>query len=202
MAENKKYLGNERGFTLVEIAIVLVIIGLLIGGVLKGQSMIRNAKVKRIKQDIDSIVAATYGYQDKYGYLPGDDPTNRTAAQPASLGATSCTGGNGDGYIYGATTEQPCAFQELYGAGFMSGNPGDHNATTTPPRHPFGGRYIITYGTHNGFFGNYIYVDNIPFDIVQEMDEKYDDGIWNSGAIQASTAYTTANNKDIYWYAF
>ena len=63
----------RKGFTLVELSIVLVIIGLLIGGVLKGKSMIDNAKVKRIKSDIDGIVAATYGYQDKYGFLPGDD---------------------------------------------------------------------------------------------------------------------------------
>ena len=64
----RKSLKKEKGFTLVEIAIVLVIIGLLLAGILKGQAMIKQAKVKRLKADIDSIVASVYSYQDKYGY--------------------------------------------------------------------------------------------------------------------------------------
>ncbi len=192
---------DQRGFTLVEIAIVMVIIGLLLGGILKGQAMIENAKVKRIKKDVDSIVAATYGYQDKYGVLPGDDPADRKAAPPASLGATGCTGGNGDGY-FSAGLEQVCAWQELYGAGFLNGDASDHTEATTAKRHPFGGRYLFRYGTHNNMYGNYIFIDNVPFDIAQELDEKYDDGIYNSGTIQANGDYTTAGNRDMYWYAF
>ena len=72
-----KRTSNQKGFTLVEIAIVLVIIGLILGAILKGQSMIENAKLKRIKSDIDSLVAGVYGYQDKFNHLPGDDPTNQ-----------------------------------------------------------------------------------------------------------------------------
>ncbi len=47
---------KQKGFTLVEIAIVLVIVGLLIGGVLKGQEMITNAKLKRIESDNAGLV--------------------------------------------------------------------------------------------------------------------------------------------------
>ena len=64
---------KQKGFTLVEIAIVLVIVGLLIGGVLKGQEMITNAKLKRIESDNAGIAAAMFSYQDRYLQLPGDD---------------------------------------------------------------------------------------------------------------------------------
>ena len=64
---------RQDGFTLVEIAIVLVIIGLLLGGILKGQEMITQAKIKNVIADISGVSAAMYGYQDRYRALPGDD---------------------------------------------------------------------------------------------------------------------------------
>src|SRR6516164_11396797 len=69
---------RQAGFTLVEIAIVLVIIGLLLGGVLKGQELIESAKVKNIGQDFRAISIAVLTYQDKYRALPGDDPKATT----------------------------------------------------------------------------------------------------------------------------
>src|SRR6266446_7923452 len=62
-----------QGFTLVEIAIVLVIIGLLLGGILKGQEMITQARIKNIINDFNGITAAMNSYQDRYRALPGDD---------------------------------------------------------------------------------------------------------------------------------
>ena len=64
---------RQAGFTLVEIAIVLVIIGLLLGGILKGQEMIIQAKVKNSITDFSGVSAAYYGYQDRYRAIPGDD---------------------------------------------------------------------------------------------------------------------------------
>ncbi|MEE8530235.1 MAG: prepilin-type N-terminal cleavage/methylation domain-containing protein, partial [Nitrosomonadaceae bacterium] len=68
----KKILKNRQsGFTLIEIAIVLVIIGLLLGGVLKGQEMINSAKVKNIANDFRQIPVYIYGYQDRFRAIPG-----------------------------------------------------------------------------------------------------------------------------------
>ena len=54
---------NQRGFTLVEIAIVLIIIGLLLGGALKGQELITQARIKSVAADFSNITVAIYGYQ-------------------------------------------------------------------------------------------------------------------------------------------
>ncbi len=88
---------QQKGFTLVEIAIVLVIIGLLLGGILKGQEMITQAKIKNVVADFSGISAAYYGYQDRYRALPGDDLNAATRwATP-----TAATNGNGDGVVAG-----------------------------------------------------------------------------------------------------
>jgi len=68
-----------QGFTLVEIAIVLVIIGLLLGGILKGQEMITQAKIKNVIADFSGVSAAYHGYQDRYRAIPGDDPNGGDA---------------------------------------------------------------------------------------------------------------------------
>jgi len=189
---------KRRGFTLVELSIVLVVIGLLLGGVLKGKAMIENAKLKRVKSDIDGIVSATYGYQDKYNALPGDDPADRST----ELGATSCDGGNGNGVFAGAK-EYACAWQELVGAGLISGDAGQHDEALVAKRSPFGGRYLFRYGTHGNKNGNYIFIDNMPSDVIKSLDQKYDDGVYNTGDIQASGDYpATPVNRDTYWYAF
>ena len=77
------YRTSNRGFTLIEIAIVLVIIGLLLGGVLKGQELINNAKVKSYATDFRNIPIMIYGFQDKFRALPGDDARIGTALSRA-----------------------------------------------------------------------------------------------------------------------
>ena len=62
----------QSGFTLIEIAIVLLIIGLLLGGVMKGQSMINSARVRSIANDLSGIEAGWISFQDRYRSLPGD----------------------------------------------------------------------------------------------------------------------------------
>ncbi len=60
---------KQKGFTLVEIAIVLVIVGLLLGGVLKGQELIKSAKVKAVLSDVNAYRVAILSYEDRYGNL-------------------------------------------------------------------------------------------------------------------------------------
>jgi prepilin-type N-terminal cleavage/methylation domain-containing protein len=91
------------GFTLVELAIVLTIIGLLIGGVLKGQEMIENAKITATISAVQGYQAAVNTYRDRYDQLPGDmaAATNRL---PGCTAAAFCVSGNGNSIIGVATS--------------------------------------------------------------------------------------------------
>lgn len=90
---------KQSGFTLIELAIVLVIIGLLLGGVLKGQELINSAKVKNLAADFKNTQVFVYGYQDKYKAIPGDDPGADTRF---GTDGKKASGGSKSGVIEGA----------------------------------------------------------------------------------------------------
>ena len=172
----------KRGFTLVEIAIVLVIIGLLLGGVLKGQGLIDSAKVKNIIQQSNSLSAAVNSYQDKFRALPGDDVQG-------TLHAPGATGnGNGDGQI----TEYLLAPQHLALSGFITGS---FNGTTDFMTSAQGGAVYIYNDVVGGRGGNGIRIDNLPDTFAQEIDSKLDDGKPDSGNVRSTGPYT--NNGTI-----
>lgn len=118
---------NQSGFTLIEIAIVLVIIGLLLGGVLKGQELINSAKVKNLANDFRTIPVFIYGYQDKFRAIPGDDGA---AASHVANATSPVTGGGqtvNNGVIEGAwdtvtaTDESMLFWQHVRLAGLAAG---------------------------------------------------------------------------------
>src|SRR5437879_12459946 len=122
---------TDAGFTLVEIAIVLVIIGLLLGGILKGQEMITQAKIKNVINDFNGITVAITSYQDRYRALPGDDKnaTARWTIQaPASgdgngviAGLYNANDTSGTGGAPAAAAESNLFWQHLRIAGFVPG---------------------------------------------------------------------------------
>ena len=88
---------KQVGFTLVEIAIVLVIIGLLLGGILKGQEMINSARARHLADLTGDIPAAYYGFMDRFNRIPGDwDSASATSAigVPVNNGGNPATTGN------------------------------------------------------------------------------------------------------------
>ena len=86
---------KESGFTLVELAIVLVIIGLIIGGVLVGQDLIRAATIRSVVTDVEKINAAATTFRNKYNGLPGD--LLNTKAADFGLNVTTSADGNRNG---------------------------------------------------------------------------------------------------------
>lgn len=190
----KKIKDDEAGFTLVEIAIVMVIIGLLIGGVLKGQAMIQNAKVKRVVKQADELRAAVLTFYDKYGVFPGDESL---AAIPPN-GADN--EGNGDGQITG--TEIFELFNDLGLAGLVSGT---YNGTSDLPFHAFGNTVDVAWVDPPPAAAppaHYIRFSNLPAEVSLEIDTKYDDGVFSTGAIVASANYTTGTNIATLWMQF
>jgi prepilin-type N-terminal cleavage/methylation domain-containing protein len=178
---------RQTGFTLVEIAIVLVIIGLLLGGILKGQEMIVQAKIKNAMADFSGISAAYHGYQDRYRKIPGDDNT--------ATRWTTGTVGDGNGVIAGAynasctaagvTTESCLWWQHLRLAGFVAGN------GATQPTNAFAGMIGVQTGNTsggsvmNGFASLIICSANIPDKVAIAIDTSMDDGISSTGGVRA-----------------
>lgn len=188
---NKK---NEAGFTLVEIAIVLVIIGLLVGGILKGQSMIQSARVKRVVKQADELKAATYSFFDKYGMLPGDENLPNT-----DQGLPPGDSHNGDGTGQISIDEADMLFEDLVLGGFISGNY-DGSGEGSIPRHAFGDTYRIYWANPGNGAAHNIRFDNLPWDVCLEIDIKYDDGVYNSGSIRGNEDYLEASSPVSYFY--
>ncbi len=184
---------NQRGFTLVEIAIVLVIIGLLLGGVLKGQEMITNAKVRNLADQSSGIKAAFFAFQDRYKALPGD----YNLADQNISGVPVGSNGTGNGQIT-TGAERGRVWLHLAAAGFITGNydggtvSGTNNgwncASTRCPANAFGGNMNLGFGSesagttgqsHELWTGR-----NIPVAAIAELDRKIDDGIPGTGIFQ------------------
>jgi prepilin-type N-terminal cleavage/methylation domain-containing protein len=189
---------RQKGFTLVEIAIVLVIIGLLLGGILKGQEMITQAKIKNSIADFSGISAAYHGYQDRYRAIPGDDPN---ATRWATLGRA----GDGNGVVAGtynaacptgagqpaAGTAESCLFwNDLRLSGFVSGN------GTQQPFNAFTGLIGVQTGDGagavalSGFSGLIICSANIPDKVAIAMDTQMDDGTITTGTVRGQLQAT------------
>jgi prepilin-type N-terminal cleavage/methylation domain-containing protein len=159
-------LARQSGFTLVEIAIVLVIIGLLLGGVLKGQELIENARIKSIVNDMKAVQAAHNGYLDRYRLLPGDD-TNVAMNNRGWAGAGF--GGDGDGIleVTGAQTfanggESRSYWRGLRASLLLAGDPVGAAGAAGLPRHGGGGLLGIATGTIYGQTGTFVCASDLP----------------------------------------
>lgn len=103
---------KQAGFTLVELAIVMVIIGLLIGGILKGQELITNASISSTAAKLKAFESAFMTFQDTYKQKPGD-MQRATSKIPECAGWSSCRNGNGDGFIHYSNSIQTTALASV-----------------------------------------------------------------------------------------
>ncbi len=187
---------RQAGFTLVEIAIVLIIVGLMLGGVMKGQELIDNAKVKNLSADFRNVPIFLYTYQDKFRALPGDD-----ASVDAHLGAKLCPSGcrasnavQGNGIIEGAWNsaakgdESFRFWQHVRLAGLAAG-PTDVNDPDYLPRNVLGGEIGIASASSSPIAtlrGTYVVCSRgVLGKFVKQIDIALDDGNPATGSFQA-----------------
>ena len=184
---------KQRGFTLVEIAIVLVIIGLLLGGILKGQELITSARVRNIADQNSGVQAAYYGFIDRYRQVPGDwNATNAAQAIPDVN-----TGGDDSGRLDGtnAWVEALALWEQLSKSGFIQGSyPGGTaqptSASNSAPRNAFNG-YLFLFRTADYDDPgtavdrlNVVLGAGIPVNVLRELDPKVVDGLPESGVLR------------------
>jgi prepilin-type N-terminal cleavage/methylation domain-containing protein len=194
---------RQSGFTLVEIAIVLVIIGLLLGGVLKGQEMIQNAKVKNAVNDVNGVKAAYNSYIDTFKRVPGDDgPLATLTARGGSWATAGIAAGTNNGVlattvaqVFGAGGESTTFWQHLRASGLLTGNPGSVGVAAIP-RNSFDGLMGVLAGLAapiTGANGNSICLSQVPGKAARAIDLQIDDGVTDAGSVRATLGVSGAN---------
>lgn len=202
---------QQSGFTLVEIAIVLVIIGLLLGGVLKGQELINSAKVKNMVGDFRTVSSLVYGYQDRFRAFPGDRTQvqldadfppagTATACAPAAAGLCAQNNGridgnwNAGGAGTGVATDESSVFWQHVRLANLATGPTALADANYRPRNADGGFIGIESGIDAagapapfiaGMRGSfYICSDGILGRYAKQIDSTMDDGNTAGGSVQ------------------
>lgn len=202
---------NQDGFTLVEISIVMIIVGLLIGGTFGGMKLIENMQVNKTVQDLKSVESAALTFKDTYGRLPGDI-VNPAARLPNCTVAPCATGGNGDRRLdaslgtddaIAATNERFTFWQHLQAADLVSlgvKNTTDMNFGEGQPEAAIGGGARVTSREgamgfcNTQFQGSHITVtgiasgalnvaDSVSCSNIESVDRKMDDGVVSGGNV-------------------
>ncbi len=187
----------QAGFSLIELAIVLIITGLLMGGVLKGKDLIESARLKRVMSQLNELRMATSAFLDKYDALPGD--FNKASLQIKA----DLRDGNGNGVVEGAglaTGSEALAFwSHLANAGFI-GSPGLEGEQNVgdfgkgAPESSLGGGFTVENNPH-GLSGLWFVLGKKNGDHgdgglltpaqAMSIDKKMDNGYPNSGKVRA-----------------
>lgn len=194
---------NSKGFTLVELAIVLIIIGILLGAILKGQELVDNAKIKRAVSDMNSIFVAYNGYIDRYQRKPGDDGPLLTLQARGGSWATVTATGNSNGTLdataantfANAGVETTSFWQHIKAADFVPGTITAAGAAALPNNGFNGlvGVFNNTTALTGGASGVNVCLSQVPGKAAAALDKQLDDGDPTAGSIRATLGTAGTN---------
>lgn len=175
-------LSHEKGFTLVELAIVMMIIAFLLGGVFKAMQMIENARVKQIGKDLIDFKISYYSYLDRLGKYPGNGVD---ITHVIDMDVVNVVDGD--------------FFQDLFDEGFI-GSPNPNYDYVQPGHYfvtnlPSTGTVSLTGGTILG--KNQACVTLIESDYAKHLDNDLDDGVWNTGDVRVEADFSTADSHTL-----
>ena len=194
---------HKRGFTLIELSVVLIIIGILLAaGYNRYESSINSAKIVDTVSILNNLSSATKEYKAKFRSLPGDDPTASTSM--SGLAATENGNGNGEVEI----AELMLVSKHLSIAGITKGGQGNllmaapfsgqfgriwivSAALATSGNSPCSGGTPVNNSTPLSNARNVVLFENLPGDVAMAIDQKLDDGVFNTGNIRGSAIYGT-----------
>jgi prepilin-type N-terminal cleavage/methylation domain-containing protein len=184
----KNGIKNSKGFTLVEIAIVLIVIGLIVVGVLKGSVLIESAKYKSLLKSVTDYQEMVGKFQEKYQALPGDI-TKSNIGRLLNNSLTN-TGGSGNGKI-GLSKEETNVWVHLQAAGYLSTDISSGN-----PKHAFSGNVKIYWDSNvKGERGNWLVLENLPVGIAKRLDRDMDDGKPFTGSVRKKSNACTSGGE-------
>ena len=170
---------NKEGFSLLELAIVLVIIGVIMGAIMQGQKIYYNAKINRVISDLKNYKQFFLTYYDSYLMYPGDE-------NDPNFPSGDTFNGNHNGLI--DTNEAENVWEDLY-----------HAMDVVRRNSPFGGKLYI-FGNRDFGYGrrNFISVE-VPNKVAQVIDNKIDDGSYNTGNVLSSASYDGSETYITLW---
>ncbi|HEX5054998.1 MAG TPA: prepilin-type N-terminal cleavage/methylation domain-containing protein [Gammaproteobacteria bacterium] len=207
---------KEAGFTLVEIAIVLVVIGLLLGAILAGQEVVLNGQIRNVINEYNNVASAVYVYQDRYRQIPGDDMTasarwlsNNAISPPAGTGGNRLIDGTWD---TGTSAEETGLFWHHLRNDELVAGP---RSGATPqsfqlPRNAFNGVIGVQEGAFAGGIPDTVICQSeVPAKAAIVIDSRLDDDTGDgegsdSGNLQGGADETAADgqydlpNEDVY----
>lgn len=213
-------MNRKNGFTLVELAIALMVIGLLIGGVLKGQELIENARITRTVKDINDFDTAVMILKNTYNALPGD--MKNAARRLPNCGEPYCnlTSTSNGNYKIAPESERRNFWIHLERAGLISGINEQEDFYLVSPKNAFGGNYVVWHTSYLGDGtmtpeGNLYRLGDLETggaasdtlkncSLIQRIDVKMDDGKPSQGRVKTRTSacidtdteeYTQSNTR-------
>jgi prepilin-type N-terminal cleavage/methylation domain-containing protein len=199
----KSFLQEDRGYSLVELSIVLMIIGIIIGGILKGQELLENARLKSILTQVNEYRMATTIFMDKYDALPGDFDGARDHIHPALKNGNNNGIIQGAGLASGTHDHEALSFWAHLAAANLIASPGQAPASGSArfghgaPSSKLGGGFTVQHQPHPGMDGHWFLLGSenktrgdggllTPMQ-AYSLDKKADSGDPTTGKIRAFT---------------